>query len=270
MQQTDVYLLREAARKLETTSLTTRISQIIGMPIEKALASLPGHWSSVVTKITKSALEKALDGALFTLSGKQNTPANITHKFLAGMSGAVGGSLGIAALAVELPLSATIMLRTIADIARSEGESLTELDTKRACLEVFALSGSSASSEGADTSYYAIRSFLSKSLGDTSRHLVAKGLSKEGGPTLVKLVNAVASRFSIPVSQKLAAQSIPAIGAVGGALINLVFIDHFQEMARAHFTVRRLERQYGEAEVKKSYQEIVLNQMHSVGLKKVS
>ena len=267
MQQIDLYELQDAANRLETTSLTTRISQIIGMPIEKALAALPGHWSTVVTKMTKTALEKALDAALITLSNNENIPSNKIHKLLAGLSGAVGGSFGITALAVELPLSATIMLRSIADIARSEGESLADPETKIACLEVFALSGGSVTSEAADTSYYAVRSFLTKSLGDTSKHLITKGLSKEGAPALVKLVNAVANRFSIPVSQKLAAQSIPAIGAVGGATINLVFIDHFQEMARAHFTVRRLERQYGEAEVKKQYREIVQNQLNFAGIK---
>ena len=95
-------------------------------------------------------------------------------------------------------------------------------------------------------------------------------MAKEGAPALVKLVNAVANRFSIPVSQKLAAQSIPAIGAVGGATINLVFIDHFQEMARAHFTVRKLERKYGEAEVKKQYIEIVHSYLNSGGFKHAS
>jgi hypothetical protein len=55
------------------------------------------------------------------------------------------------------------------------------------------------------------------------------------------------------VSEKAAAQAVPAIGAVGGALINLVFIDHFQDMARGHFTVRRLERKYDPATVKAAY-----------------
>ena len=74
---------------------------------------------------------------------------------------------------------------------------------------------------------------------------------------MVKLVNAVASRFSIPVSEKIIAQSIPAIGAIGGASINLLFIDHFQEMAKAHFTIRRLERAYGQDKIKQIYIDIV-------------
>lgn len=257
MRKADLDELAKAAMVLESSSLTTRISQLIGMPIEKALAALPGHWSTVVARVTEIALEKALDGALLTLKDRYKKSSDKTHKLLASLSGAVGGTFGIPALAVELPVSATIMLRSIADIARSEGESLEDFETKVACLEVFALSGGGADNESADTSYYAVRSFLTKSLGDTAKHIATKGLAKEGAPALVKMVNAVSTRFSVPVSEKLAAQSIPAIGAIGGASINLIFIFHYQEMARAHFTVRRLERAYGEEEVKKNYTELI-------------
>jgi hypothetical protein len=49
----------------------------------------------------------------------------------------------------------------------------------------------------------------------------------------------------VVVTQKLAAQAVPVIGALGGAAVNYAFIDHFQEVARAHFVVRKLERRYG-------------------------
>ncbi len=258
MQQSDLVELAHAAQRLESTNIATRISHLVGMPIEKALAALPGHWSTVVSRITRTALEKALDGALYSLKPVARKPANRTHKVLAGVSGAIGGSFGIGALAVELPISATLMLRSIADIARSFGEDLEALDTKMACLTVFALSGGSdRGQENADTSYYAVRSFLSKAIGDTTNHIAVHGFSKEGAPALVRLVNAVAARFSIPVSEKLAAQSLPAIGAVGGAGVNLLFMEHYQQMARAHFTVRRLERAYGKETVRTLYAQIV-------------
>jgi hypothetical protein len=63
----------------------------------------------------------------------------------------------------------------------------------------------------------------------------------------------VASRFGITVSEKLAAQAVPIVGAVGGALINSLFLDHFQGMARGHFIIRRLERTYGPELVKQEY-----------------
>ncbi len=257
MQQADFVALVQAAHSLESMSLATRMSQLIGMPIEKAMSALPGHWSTIVARLTKTALKKALDGALLSLKTTPSEPANKTHTVLAGLSGALGGSFGIAALAIELPVSATIMLRSIADIARSEGEDLEDMDTKMACLTVFALSGGGAGSESADTSYYAVRSFLSKALSDTAKHIAARGLSTEGAPAFVKLLSAVSTRFSVPVSEKLAAQTIPVIGLIGGASINLLFINHYQKMAKAHFTVRRLERRYGEEFIKQTYTEIV-------------
>lgn len=52
---------------------------------------------------------------------------------------------------------------------------------------------------------------------------------------------------------KAAAQAVPAIGAVGGAAINTLFIDHFQDMAKGHFIVRKLERKYGENAISQQY-----------------
>jgi hypothetical protein len=60
-------------------------------------------------------------------------------------------------------------------------------------------------------------------------------------------------RFGVPVSEKIVAQSLPVVGAAGGALLNTLFIDHFQDMARGHFIVRRLERRYGKEVVRVAY-----------------
>ena len=50
--------------------------------------------------------------------------------------------------------------------------------------------------------------------------------------------------------------AIPAIGAVGGALINTIFMDHFQNIAQGHFVVRRLERRYGADLIKEEYRKL--------------
>ena len=73
---------------------------------------------------------------------------------------------------------------------------------------------------------------------------------------LVRLITQVATRFGLVVTQKAAAQTIPVIGALGGAAINYAFIDHFQSVARGHFTVRRLERKYGKDIVFAAYERI--------------
>jgi hypothetical protein len=73
---------------------------------------------------------------------------------------------------------------------------------------------------------------------------------------LVRLIAQVASRFGVVVTQKAAAQTIPVIGALGGAAVNYAFIDHFQSVARGHFTVRRLERKYGKGIVFNAYERL--------------
>ena len=144
------------------------------------------------------------------------------------------------------------MLRSIADIARFYGENLSHGNTKMACLEVFALSDTTR--HGSETGYYAIRSILAKGLTDASAQLGTPVISKESAPIVSKAINQIAARFSIPVSEKLAAQSIPVIGAIGGATINLLFISYFQDLAHAHFSLRRLERNYTPEIVELNYQ----------------
>jgi hypothetical protein len=51
----------------------------------------------------------------------------------------------------------------------------------------------------------------------------------------------------------MAAQAVAVLGALGGAAVNLAFTEHFQDVARAHFTVRRLERIYGADVVRAEY-----------------
>ena len=82
------------------------------------------------------------------------------------------------------------------------------------------------------------------------------GTPASGAPVIVRFIQAVAQRFGVQVSEKAAAQALPAIGAVGGATVNALFMDHFQDMAHGHFTVRRLERKYGETFVRQEYERL--------------
>ena len=47
-----------------------------------------------------------------------------------------------------------------------------------------------------------------------------------------------------------------ALGAAGGAMINTVFIGHYQDMARGHFIVRRLEKIHGAEPVRSAYEKL--------------
>jgi len=171
---------------------------------------------------------------------------------LAGLTGGLGGAFGIFALPVELPLTTTIMLRAIADIARREGEDLSQVSARLACLEVFALS-SRPTKDRMDIGYYASRTMLARLMTEAASALVEKGIAGAAAPAVSSLLAEIGSRFGIVVSDKIGAGSIPVLGAVGGAAINIIFMDHFQHIAEGHFAIRRLERIYGRELVAKHY-----------------
>jgi hypothetical protein len=143
-------------------------------------------------------------------------------------SGAVGGGFGLAALPVELPISTIIMLRSIGDIARSEGEDLADPESALACLQVFALGTRDGEANAAESGYFAARELLAKSVAEASRFIAERGVVAEGAPVLVRFIAQIASRFGVVVTQKLAAQAVPVIGALGGAVVNYAFIDHLR------------------------------------------
>ena len=246
--------LSVAKTYLQSPSLMIQMSDFIGSPLEKSMGLLPKNWHEKVNQITEKALIKAVDVAIYTLEDQPGARSSQHwHKFGAAASGAVGGFFGIAAVTVELPLSTSIILRSIADIARSEGESIQSIETKMACLEVFALGGSNEVSDSAETGYFAIRAALAQSISHATEFIVQKGLSDKTAPVLIKLIHKIAQQFGIQVTQKAAAQAIPALGAAGGAMINTLFIHHFQNIARGHFIIRRLEQQYGKEAVHQAY-----------------
>jgi hypothetical protein len=251
----DINDLKYAKTLLENPSLAARISNLLGTPIEKGFEHLPATWKDVVQRATEKSLAKALNFAVRTMSDKTRpASSDKTHKILVLATGAGGGTFGLPALTIELPVTTIIMLRSIADIARSEGEQISVLETKIACLEVFALGGRSKSDDGTETGYFVLRAALARTIAEATNYIAELGLAREGAPVLVKLIATLASRFGIIVSEKAAAQAIPLIGAAGGALINTIFIDHFQNMARGHFIIRRLERLYDKELIRQEYE----------------
>jgi hypothetical protein len=254
----DLADLKRAKAILENPGLAAKLSATLGSPVEKGMKMLPASWQKTVHTATEAALMKALSLAVSSLGSRRPSASrDRLHKFATAASGAVGGAFGIAALGIELPVSTTLILRSIADIAAAEGENPRHLDTKLACLTVFALgSTKDARDNAAESGYFAARSALATAVTEASRHLAQKGISKSGAPALVRLVSLIASRFGIVVSQKTAAQMIPLLGAAGGALINTLFIAHYQDMARGHFIVRRLEKIYGEEPIRALYERL--------------
>lgn len=254
MSEADLIELQEARKILENPGFVVRATNLLGAPIEKGISTLPEGWKEQIGGVTKATIETVYDGVVMTMNDPApQEPWNFLHAMAATAAGAFGGAFGLAGLPVELPVSTAIILRSVVDIARSQGEDFRSPEARIQCIQVLALGGTSTADDAGEKGYFAARAAMSKAVSDATSHIASQGLSREGAPPLVRLITQIAARYSIPVSQKFAVQAVPIVGAAGGALINALFINHFQDMARGHFVVRRLERVHGPEEVRKEY-----------------
>ena len=244
----DLKDLQQAKQLLDNPGIAIQIANMLGSPIEHVIARrLPKRATALIDQAATAAVTAAFNTAAATLrKDRMGKPARKwLHKGAVIGAGAVGGFFGWIGLAAELPFTTTIIQRSIAEIARAEGESLDDLDTRLACIEVLAFGGNGNKDEGAESGYFATRAALAQQVSAVSLHVVKRGLSESGAPVVVRLINSIASRFSIPVTQKVVAEALPVVGAFTGASLNAIFIGHFQKVAQAHFIIRRLERMHG-------------------------
>lgn len=249
----DRVALRRAKSLLEHQGLAVRIANAVGAPVERLFAALPEGSADLIRTATTKSLHAAIRLATSMMDDEPRRAADRLHTLAVAATGAVGGAFGLAALAAELPVSTALMLRSIAQIARAEGHAVRSARVRLACVEVFALGGPGRGDDAAESGYFAVRAALATAVAEAAEHLTARALAGESAAALARLVSKVAARFGIPVTEKVMAQSVPILGAAGGAMINVLFISHFQDLARGHFTVLRLEDKYGAGAVRAAY-----------------
>ena len=207
--------LVNAVRALESSTLAGAINRALGRRMKAATSIVPRRMASTVGKAVTIALRAALKTAIRSLGesgGEGNAhgaPSILAHRAAAAFSGAAGGAFGLATLPIELPISTTIMMRAIAEIARSEGEDLSDPAAALACLEVFALGGSPGE-ESWESGYFAVRSFLAKAVGSSTLYVAGRGIIEESAPALLRYLSLVGTRFGAAVTQKAAAQALPS------------------------------------------------------------
>ncbi|WP_249158052.1 EcsC family protein [Bradyrhizobium sp. U87765 SZCCT0048] len=253
MSAADRAALQLAVKNLENPNFAARLADYAGVPVNRVLGLLPSAANRQIGALVRSAVMKGLDVAIETLEDEPPpAPATWFSSFLAGVTGGVSGLFGFAALPVELPLTTTFMLRAIASIAQHEGEDLSRIEARLACLEVFAF-GAKRDAGKVDVGYYAARALIGKYTNDVAAMVVERGAVDASAPVVTSLVSEIVSRFGLVVSDKVAAGALPILGAVGGATVNVIFMDHFQRIAQGHFTLRRLERAYGASQVRAHY-----------------
>jgi hypothetical protein len=258
--------LRWAHRHLEHPSLAVRLTSRLGAPVEKFFNALPKSWHESLHQAMQASLERTLKVAIFSLGDERKARRRRHHRTLGMLSGAAGGLFGLPAVMAELPITSAIILRAIADIARSQGEDLSDPEARLACMEVFALGGRSRDDDAADAGYYGVRLALAVHFSRVSERVLSQGLVRWNPPGLVRFIAEVAARFGVVVTEKAALQMVPILGAGAGSLINLIFIEHFQDIARAHFTMRRLERLYGPELMRGEYEKLTRRERSGSGL----
>lgn len=246
--------LERAVRLLEQPRLVIRLANHAGKPLDSVIGAVPGL-SSGLHGVLRKAILQCLTVAIKSQEGQDFAPSAWRAKVLTGLSGGIGGVFGAAALPIELPFTLMLMLRAIADIARDNGEDLYTLEPRLACLQVFAL-GDRRADAGAAIGYYAARATLTKLTNDVVASLVERSVLDVSAPVITRLVAEVVSRLGLVLSERVAAGALPVLGALGGATLNVAFMDHFERVAQGHFILRRLERAHGRELIQDLYRQV--------------
>ena len=191
----------------------------IGGSVEKSLAGLPDGVRKGLDGAVRAALWQAASVARLGKHAPDIGP--IGAPLAAAVAGAAGGAGGIATAVAELPVTITLILHAIAGAARDEGFDPDDPWVRAECLKVLSGGSPADSDDGIDTALIGARLTLN-------------------GPALQKLIATIAPRLATALGQKLAAQSVPVLGAVSGAAINAAFLNHYRELARIRFALLRL------------------------------
>lgn len=235
--------LEHALERLEAgRGLLVRLADLMGGALGRVghvglkQLGMPAALQAKFRGIVETALVRALDVAVVTIPGRARVagarsavPDRIRPRLAqaaVAISGAAGGMTGLAGFVPDIGFTTVSIMREIARIAAEEGEDLASPDARRACLEVFALRGVGSDPTDSGVGYYSARMVMR-------------------GTPMVMLISEVASRYGLALGEKFAFQMVPVAGALCGASLNAAFLAHYQELARAHFTIRRLERAHG-------------------------
>src|SRR5947209_10914087 len=182
----DLASLAAAVKILEGESFVARLMRLFGAQMRAVGRVLPESARKAVALATDSALKVGLRVALRSLGARAGAkPRNRLHQAAAAATGAVGGAFGLAATAVELPISTTILLRSIAEIARDNGEDLANPEAGLACLSVLGLGGERLGADAGRSRYYTARDQLRSGLADVDFVLLKQGIAAELPPMMM-------------------------------------------------------------------------------------
>ncbi len=197
-----------------------KLLNALGGSAESLLEQLPEPIRNGLTGATEQALWVAMGAAQGSRRAVPDQAPWVNTAVTTAM-GAAGGLGGLSTALVELPATTTLLLRSIQGAAAREGFDPAEENVKFDCVRVLSAAGPLSHDDGADLGFFSVRLTLT-------------------GPAMQKLIAAVAPRLSVVLGQKLAAQSVPVLGALAGGGTNYVYTRYYQQIAHVHFGLRRL------------------------------
>lgn len=200
-----------------------RLISRIGQGAENATTRLPPGLSRRLEAATEQALTRAFRAARASRTTLRPRSDRF-NRIGATLIGGAAGAAGITGALLELPVTVTLLMRAILDIADEHGLDPEDEDLRREALRILA-----ARPPSRDPARTPLSGLAIPLAGQSSQALIA----------------AAAPRLAAMLGQKLALQSAPVIGAVAGATINHAFLGYYQNLARVHFGLLRLSRETG-------------------------
>ncbi|MGZ9810516.1 EcsC family protein [Pseudoroseicyclus sp. H15] len=216
-----------AKRQLEAGGLLIRAVNLVGGQVEDGLKLLPKSGRAAIESAARLGLERAYHLARRARSAPKG---DRLHRALGTASGAIGGLGGLGTALAEVPVATTIIFRAVQGVAEEYGEDADSEETRLECLRVFGSGGPGEPDAGIDTAFLGARMTLT-------------------GAALHKMIARVAPKFATVLTQKLATQAVPLLGAFAGAGTNFAFVGYYTEMAHVHFGLRKLARTYDDDQV---------------------
>jgi len=192
----DTQLTQIAQRYRNASGLGMYVLNAIGGQADNLLERLPQSVRGNLEGATVKALQTAMKAAHSSRDVVPDQKSWLNQAVSTAM-GAAGGAGGLPTALAELPVTTTLLLRVIQGVAVEHGFDAAAENVQFDCIQVFSAAGPLAEDDGSDLGFITARIALS-------------------GKAMQAVIARIAPKLAVVMGQKLAAQSVPVLGAVAG------------------------------------------------------
>lgn len=215
-----------AKRHHAAANLGVHLLNMLNWPADALLARLPENARNSVETLTVRGLEAGMSAASGSrgLVKDQKDWVNTATATAAGLMGGLGG---LPTALAELPVTVTLLMRAMQAVAAEHGFDPNDEQTRKDVLLALSAEGPLiAAKDGPDLNFLASRATLN-------------------GANVLIGIGLIAPRLAGVLTRKLAAQTIPVLGAATAAATNYSYTSYYQNMAHVVFGLRRLSEDTG-------------------------